>query len=107
MPKMKKSDISLNEKDALQDMLDTEKQLMHKYDMAIQEGSTKHLRSSFMKNFQQLSSDQFTIFEEMQTKGYYQTQQADKQSIDQKVENGKQIQSQLSQEGSDSQQEEN
>ena len=69
MAKLSKKESALNEKDSLTDMLNTEKMLLDSYALAIKEGSTKNLRSQFMKE-----------------KGYYQLMPAEKQMLDQKSE---------------------
>ena len=45
--KLTKSDVTLNERDSLQDILESEKQLMSLYTTALFEGSTKSLRKIF------------------------------------------------------------
>jgi len=81
--KNKKSDITLNEKDAILDMLDSEKQLMSLYTTAIFEGSTKSLRKEFSSNLLAVASDQYNLFLQMQSRGYAQPAPAQKQMIDQ------------------------
>ena len=55
--KQSKKDISLNEKDALQDMLDVEKQLLTFYTTALTEGSSKSFRKEIMKNYSSSAED--------------------------------------------------
>ena len=86
MAKLCKKESSLNEKDSLTDMLNTEKMLLDSYALAIKEGSSKSLRSQFMSHFTKAQEDQFTIFSEMKDKGYYRLMPAEKQMIDQKSE---------------------
>ncbi len=84
--KQSKKDISLNEKDALQDMLDVEKQLLTFYTTALTEGSSKSFRKEIMKNYSSSAEDQFTVYEQMLSRGYYEVAPAQKQMLDQKAE---------------------
>ncbi len=81
MTKVKKSEISLNEKDALQDMLNAEKMLMNAYSLAIIEGGSKQIKNTLSKNYQAESLTQFSVFEEMMTRGYYPITEAKKEDI--------------------------
>lgn len=80
--KLTKSDVTLNEKDALQDMLESEKQLMTIYTTALFEGSTKSMRKNFSTNLLGVADNQYTLFTQMSTRGYYQPQPANKNLID-------------------------
>ncbi len=82
MPKVTKSDTTLCEKDALQDMLDSEKQLMNIYTTALFEGSTKAMRKNFSSNLLGVADTQYCLFEQMSTRGYYEPKPANKNSID-------------------------
>ena len=81
--KLTKMDCTLNEKDTLQDMLESEKQLMELYTTALFEGSTKTVRKNFSTNLMGVSENQFCIFNQMQSRGYYEPQPAQKNMIDQ------------------------
>ena len=78
-----KMDCTLNEKDTLQDLLESEKQLMTIYTTALFEGSTKTVRKNFSTNLLGVAENQFSLFEQMQTRGYYEPQPAKKAMIDQ------------------------
>ena len=80
--KLTKSDVTLNEKDALQDLLESEKQLMTIYTTALFEGSTNSVRKNFSTNLLGVAQNQFLLFEQMQTRGYYEPQPAKKAMID-------------------------
>ncbi len=80
--KLTKSDVTLNEQDALQDMLESEKQLMSLYTTALFEGSTKSMRKNFSTNLMGVAENQYTIFTQMSTRGYYKPQPANKNLID-------------------------
>lgn len=82
MPKIGKSDTTLCEKDALQDMLESEKQLMTIYTTALFEGSTKSMRKNFSSNLLSVAENQYCLFNQMSTRGYYEPKPANKNSID-------------------------
>ena len=77
-----KMDCTLNEKDTLQDLLESEKQLMTIYTTALFEGSTTAVRKNFSTNLLGVAENQFCLFEQMQTRGYYEPQPAKKAMID-------------------------
>ena len=85
--KQSKQETTLNEKDALQDILDAEKLLMNYYSVALTEGSCKSFRKEILKNYTSSAETQFSVFEQMLARGYYQVQPAEKMLIDQKAEN--------------------
>lgn len=80
--KLTKMDCTLNEKDTLQDMLDCEKQLMSLYTTALFEGSTKSLRNNFSQNLLAVAENQYCIYTQMNTRGYYEPKPVDKNSLD-------------------------
>ncbi len=80
--KLTKSDCTLNEKDALQDMLESEKQLMSIYTTALFEGSTKAMRKNFSTNLLGVAENQYCIYTQMNTRGYYEPKPANKNLID-------------------------
>lgn len=81
--KSSKSNTQLNEKDALLDLLESEKQLMSFYTTALFEGSTKSIRRSFSTHLNSVSENQYQIWNQMTTRGYVQPAPAQKQMIDQ------------------------
>lgn len=91
-----KQDITLNEKDALQDMLDAEKQLMNYYSAALTEGSCKSFRKEILKNYSASAETQFTVFEQMLARGYYNVQPAENKLIEQKKEMFSKVKKQIS-----------
>lgn len=93
--KLTKSDVTLNEKDALQDMLESEKQLMTIYTTALFEGSTKSIRKNFSTNLMGVAENQYSLFTQMSSRGYYQPQPANKNMIDTANQNYKKQKSQL------------
>lgn len=81
--KLTKCDTTLCEKDALQDMLDSEKTLMSLYTTALYEGSGKSLRKNFSDNLIAVAQNQYTLYQQMSTRGYYEAAPAKKDMIDQ------------------------
>ena len=80
--KLTKMDCQLNERDTLQDMLESEKQLMELYTVALFEGSSKAVRKNFSTNLLGVAENQFCIFTQMQSRGYYEPKPAVKKMID-------------------------
>lgn len=80
--KLTKSDVTLNEKDALQDILESEKQLMSLYTTALFEGSTKSMRKNFTTNLLGVAENQYCVYTQMNSRGYYQPKPANKSLID-------------------------
>jgi len=93
--KQKKQDVTLNEKDALQDMLDAEKQLLTRYALALTEGSCKSFRKEILKHYASGAETQFAIFEQMLARGYYEVQPAEKLLLDKQAETFSKVQKQL------------
>ncbi len=93
--KQSKKDITLSEKDALQDMLDVEKFLMNYYNAALTEGSCKPFRKEIRKNLTSHAETQFTIFEQMLSRGYYEVEPAQQQMIAEKSDAYKKVLKQI------------
>ncbi len=93
--KQSKMDTQLNEKDALQDMLDCEKLLMDYYAVALTEGSCKPFRKEILKNYSSSAETQFSVFEQMLARGYYQVMPAEKMLIDEKTETFSKVKKQI------------
>ncbi|MCD8373380.1 MAG: spore coat protein [Clostridia bacterium] len=93
--KLTKSDITLCEKDALQDMLDSEKALISLYATALYEGSGKNIRKNFADNLNAVAENQYTLFQQMSARGYYEVPPAKKDMIDQANETFKKQQKTL------------
>ena len=95
--KTSKQDVTLSEKDALQDLLDCEKLLMSYYAAALLEGSSKSFRKEIVKLYTQNAETQFQVFEQMQARGYFEVQPAAKMLIDQNTEKFSKVKKQLAQ----------
>ncbi len=84
--KLSKKETTLNEKDALQDVLDGEKLLMNYYAVALTEGSSKAFRKEILKSYGGETDTQFLVFEEMLARNYYEVQPAAKMMLDEQTE---------------------
>lgn len=93
--KMQKRDTALNEKDAITDMLESEKQLMSLYATALFEGSTQSVRKEFGSLLSSVAENQYCLFSQMTSRGYYAPPPAQKQMIDQTCDTFKKEQKQL------------
>ena len=71
-----KADMTLNEKDSLQDMLNLEKSLVKIYSTAMTEGCSKGFRTLIKNHWGQATDDQIKVFFEMTEHGYYQVESA-------------------------------
>ena len=82
--KQSKKDNTKKKKDALQDLLEAEKMLLSYYNAAVIEGSCKPFRKEIFKNYTSSAETQFTVFEQMLARGYYDVQPAESKMIEQK-----------------------
>lgn len=94
--KLQKSDTTLNEKDAIMDMLESEKQLISFYATALFEGSSKNLRKGFSSHLNTVAENQYSLYSQLSSRGYYTPAPAQKQMIDQTVETFKKEKKSLS-----------
>lgn len=76
-----KQEVTLNEKDSLQDMLNLEKELIKVYSTALTEGVSKGFRNQVKSNFIEANDDQLAVFLQMTDKGYYRVQSADEETL--------------------------
>ena len=100
--KLTKQDTTLCEKDALQDMLDSEKTLMSLYTTALYEGSGKNIRKNFSDNLMGAAENQYALFRQMSARGYYDVPSAKKDMIDKAAEMFKKGQKTLKNKAADS-----
>lgn len=91
-----KADITLNEKDSLQDMLNSEKSLVKIYATAITEGASKGFRTLIKSHWQAAADDQMQVFLEMTELGYYQVESATEQALAAQREKFIKVKTQLS-----------
>lgn len=76
-----KTEVTLNEKDSLQDMLNTEKNMIKLYSDAIAEGASKGFRSVIRELWNATATDQLTVFLTMTEHDYYRVQSASEEQI--------------------------
>jgi spore coat protein CotF len=91
-----KADITLNEKDSLQDMLNVEKNLVKIYSTAITEGCSKGFRTLIKSHWQEVTDDQMKVFLEMTDHGYYQVQSAEETMLSEQKNKFLKVKNQLS-----------
>lgn len=91
-----KADITLNEKDSLQDMLNIEKSLVKIYSTAMTEGASKGFRTLIREHWNQATDDQIKVFFEMTEHGYYQVESAPEQVLQEQKTKFSKVKSQLS-----------
>jgi len=91
-----KADITLNEKDSLQDMLTLEKNLVKMYSTAITEGASNGFRTVVKDGWNGAVSDQLDVFLQMTEHGYYRVESAPEETLEEQKEKFKPILSQLS-----------
>ena len=72
----------MQDKELFNDMLTSQKQLTANYSLFANECSSKNLRSDMLKILTDEHTIQAQLFDEMQTRGWYQTQPAEQQKID-------------------------
>ena len=91
-----KAEVTLNEKDSIQDMLSAEKSLAKIYTTAITEGVSKGFRNVVKEHILEEIDDQFKVFSLMTRQGYYQVESAPQQDLDKTKEKFNKVQGQLS-----------
>ena len=74
-----KTEFTLNEKDSLVDMLNTEKNLVKVYAVALTEGASKGFRTVIKNCFSDTACDQLSVFLNMTEHDYYRVQSASEQ----------------------------
>ncbi|MCB2297680.1 spore coat protein [Clostridium tagluense] len=71
------------EKDLMQDLLATEKQVISAYSTGITESSCENLRNTLVDNFKNNQTIQYKIFDAMKQKGWYPTKDAPDNEVQQ------------------------
>lgn len=74
--------MNLTDKDILQDLLATEKQVVTAYSTGITESSCTNLRSTLVNNFNNVQNVQYRVFDAMRQKGWYPTKDAPQNEVD-------------------------
>lgn len=91
-----KADITLNEKDSLQDMLNIEKSLVKIYATAMTEGASKGFRTLVKSHWSQTAEDQMQVFLEMTELGYYKVESAPETTLSEQKNKFLKVKNQLS-----------
>lgn len=91
-----KADITLNEKDSLQDMLNLEKAMVKLYATAITEGASKGFRQMAKNHINETANDQMEVFLQMTEHGYYQVESAQQTALSEQKNKFSKIKGQLS-----------
>jgi len=78
-----KADITLNEKDSLQDMLNIEKQVVKMYSTAMTEGASKGFRTLIKSQWNDSAETQMDVFLLMTELGYAEVQSAEENVLKQ------------------------
>ncbi len=87
---------AMNEKELMTDLLNTEKEIAKLYTTAITESSCPNMRQVLIQNMQQTCTDQYNLFNQMRTKGYYQTKDAQASDVQQAKQKFTTMRNQLS-----------
>ncbi|MBQ9514068.1 MAG: spore coat protein [Clostridia bacterium] len=91
-----KRDVTLNEKDSLQDLLNTEKTLVKIYGTALTEGASDGFRKMCKTHFDDTAEDQLQVFLQMTNHGYYKVESAPQKDLEQEKTKFCKVKSQLS-----------
>lgn len=73
----------MNEKEMMQDLLTTEKQVISAYSTGITESSCMNLRNTLLDNFKNAEEIQYKVFDSMNQKGWYPTKDAPDNEVQQ------------------------
>ena len=86
----------MNDQELLRDLLNQEKEISKLYATSITESSCNNMRNVLHQNMQQTSQDQFSIFEQMTSRGFYPTEDVPASKMAQAKQKFQQMSSQLS-----------
>ena len=88
-------DVTLNEKDSLQDMLNLEKNLVKVYSTVMTEGVSKGFRTTIKNHWNEAVEDQADVYFMMTDKGYAEVQSAPETAISQERNKFAKVKTQL------------
>lgn len=91
-----KADITLNEKDTLQDLLNLEKSMVKVYATAITEGCSKGFRTLVKNNLNEQVADQMDVFLLMTECGYAKVESAPQTTLSEQKNTFLKVKTQLS-----------
>lgn len=73
----------MNDKELMQDLLTSEKQVISAYSTGITESSCVNLRNTLVDNFKRAEDVQYKIFDAMKQEGWYPTKDAPAEEVQQ------------------------
>ena len=82
---------NFSEKELMQDLLATEKQVVSSYSTGITESSCINLRNTLVDNFKSAQDVQYKVFDAMKQKGWYPTKDAPAEEVSQLKDESKQM----------------
>ncbi len=85
----------LNDEDLMNDLLAQEKQLVSNYGTYVCEASCPNLRQVLVGNLTETTQDQFDVFNQMQSRGWYATKPANAPDVQAAKQKYAQIKSQI------------
>lgn len=91
-----KAEVTLNEKDSLQDLLTLEKTMVKLYGTAMTEGCSKGFRQMVKQLLNDTANDQMEVFLLMTELDYYRVESASQEQLSKQKEKFSKIKSQLS-----------
>lgn len=86
---------NFTEKEMLQDLLATEKQVISSYSTGITESSCTNLRNTLLNNFRSAQDIQYKVFDAMKQRGWYPTKDAPDNEVQQAKNEATQMVSEL------------
>lgn len=86
---------NLSERELLNDALATEKQLLHVYSTYIAESTCPNMRNELNRIMTETQQTQFELYKAMEQKGWYSTQNAQLQEVQQTLQKFQQVKSEL------------
>lgn len=92
---MTHNNANLSEKELLNDALATEKQLLHVYSTYIAESTCPNLRNELNRIISETQQTQFELYQAMEKKGWYPTQKAQLQEVQQALQKFQQMKNEL------------
>ena len=90
-----KAEVTLNEKDSLQDLLNIEKSMVKLYATAITEGCSRGFRTLIKEILNETVEDQMNVFLQMTELGYYKVESAPESTLNEQREKFVKVKSQL------------
>ena len=85
----------MTEKDLMQDLLATEKQVISAYSTGITESSCQNLRNTLIDNFKNDQNIQYKLFDAMKQKGWYPIKDAPDNEVQQLKNEASQMMNEL------------